>query len=306
MQQASREAQPSTLDVVARHSVMLKAAQAVNELAEPYRTTVLLRYLDELSIREISARTHATEAGVRKRLSRGLAKLRSQLGDRGVSGGDLCALLPIGSIPSTATASSFTGATNLGSLAVSTTMTKFVSVGVAAALGNRPLVHQHGFVFPAKIADTAAVAVPKEPEPPPPGATADTLSPTPASGHHGPTRGPVRSTEKGVVVTVVAVSDYDESVIREATVSVDGKNSRVLFTTGGNGSGSIELEWDDPGVTKQIQVSANGFFSKQANIEHANPHCVVRLAPRCSIRDLWTWRPPGVRFWAERGACLPS
>jgi len=74
---AETSADPS--DVVARNARLQRVAQAVMELAEPYRSTVLLRYLDELSTAEVARRTGTSEPTVRKRLERGLALLRARL-----------------------------------------------------------------------------------------------------------------------------------------------------------------------------------------------------------------------------------
>ncbi|MCC6408624.1 MAG: RNA polymerase sigma factor [Planctomycetes bacterium] len=68
-----------TAEVVERGWRQQRVAQAVLELAEPYRTTVLLRYLDELAIAEVARRTGVSEATTRQRLSRGLELLRARL-----------------------------------------------------------------------------------------------------------------------------------------------------------------------------------------------------------------------------------
>jgi RNA polymerase sigma factor (sigma-70 family) len=54
-------------------------AAAVRALDEPYRTAILLRYLDELPTAEVARRTAVPEATVRKRVERGLAMLRQRL-----------------------------------------------------------------------------------------------------------------------------------------------------------------------------------------------------------------------------------
>lgn len=82
---ASREAErarsdvDTPLDVVERSERQQRFVRAVHALAEPYRSTVLLRYLDELSTAEVARRTAADEALVRKRLSRALALLRADI-----------------------------------------------------------------------------------------------------------------------------------------------------------------------------------------------------------------------------------
>lgn len=76
---AREDIAPSTLDVVERNALVQRVSAAVMELGEPYRSTVLYRYLDGLDSREISERMEVGPATVRKRLSRGLAELRVRL-----------------------------------------------------------------------------------------------------------------------------------------------------------------------------------------------------------------------------------
>ena len=56
-----------------------RVADAVRALPEPYRSTLLYRYLDELPMRAVAERTGVPEATVRKRLERGLQLLRERL-----------------------------------------------------------------------------------------------------------------------------------------------------------------------------------------------------------------------------------
>lgn len=55
-------------------------SEAVHELPEPFRTVVVLRYFDELSIDEIAERLGVPRETVRSRQRRGLARLRDRLG----------------------------------------------------------------------------------------------------------------------------------------------------------------------------------------------------------------------------------
>lgn len=66
-------------DVVERSAQLEDLLHTVRGLAEPYRSTVLLRYMDGLTTSEVAARTSASEELVRKRLSRALARLRDGL-----------------------------------------------------------------------------------------------------------------------------------------------------------------------------------------------------------------------------------
>jgi RNA polymerase sigma-70 factor (ECF subfamily) len=61
--------------------VVRRVVEAVAALPEPYRTTVVLRFYDDLAVAEIAARMTVPEATVRTRLSRAFARLRAHLGE---------------------------------------------------------------------------------------------------------------------------------------------------------------------------------------------------------------------------------
>ncbi len=66
-------------DVVARAELIDRVAHAVFELPEPYRTTVLLRWFEDLPPRAIAKRLCIPVETVRTRLKRALAQLRASL-----------------------------------------------------------------------------------------------------------------------------------------------------------------------------------------------------------------------------------
>ncbi|MEM9803207.1 MAG: sigma-70 family RNA polymerase sigma factor [Planctomycetota bacterium] len=76
---ARDEALPSTLDVVERFSTQQAVGRAVLSLSEPYRRTVLLRYWEDLTLREIAERTGVAISTVDWRLRRGLDDVRASL-----------------------------------------------------------------------------------------------------------------------------------------------------------------------------------------------------------------------------------
>ncbi len=79
-QMAARpEASTPDSTVVERGAMHELVVRAVMELDEPFRSTVLLRYLDGLSAAQIAARRSESPALVRKRLERGLERLRARL-----------------------------------------------------------------------------------------------------------------------------------------------------------------------------------------------------------------------------------
>ncbi len=88
---------PGPDEVVARAEEQRRVAQAVLDLDEPYRSTLLLRFYDELTPQEIAARTTTPIETVRTRTRRGLARLRSRLDASHGGGGSAwgLALLPL-------------------------------------------------------------------------------------------------------------------------------------------------------------------------------------------------------------------
>lgn len=72
-------ASPAASEIVARGSLHQRVTQAVLELPEPYASTVLYRYLDELTTEQVAERMDTAPATVRKRLSRAVQMLRERL-----------------------------------------------------------------------------------------------------------------------------------------------------------------------------------------------------------------------------------
>jgi DUF4097 and DUF4098 domain-containing protein YvlB len=83
-------AAPDAPDVITRAETHRNVVQAVLALEEPYKSTLLLRFFDELSYDEIARRTGTTRATVNSRVTRGLEHLRRRL--EGNYGGDRHAL----------------------------------------------------------------------------------------------------------------------------------------------------------------------------------------------------------------------
>ncbi len=76
---ASAVAASSTAQALARAETLRLLANAVAELAEPYRRTIVLRFFEELTPAAIALREQCPEATVRTRLRRALEQLRTRL-----------------------------------------------------------------------------------------------------------------------------------------------------------------------------------------------------------------------------------
>jgi RNA polymerase sigma-70 factor (ECF subfamily) len=111
---AAARPERTTESAVERERLRRRVVDAVFDLREPYRTAVVLRYLEDLPPREIATRTNAPVETVRTRLKRALALLRTRFDDE--HGGDrrawCMALVPLVAYPSEAAA----GAGAAGSL----------------------------------------------------------------------------------------------------------------------------------------------------------------------------------------------
>ncbi len=66
-------------DLAEREQLLETVRAAVDALDEPYRTTIRLRFLEELGYTEIAARTGRPEATLRTHVMRGLSQLRERL-----------------------------------------------------------------------------------------------------------------------------------------------------------------------------------------------------------------------------------
>ncbi len=95
---AVRESLAATIDVVERAELQRELTRHVLALDEPYRTTVLLRFVDELPPRAVAERMCVPVETVRTRLRRALARLRESMGEER---GDAwrVALLPMVGLP---------------------------------------------------------------------------------------------------------------------------------------------------------------------------------------------------------------
>jgi len=77
---------PGADDPIERVELQRKLVEAVLALSEPYRSAVVLRHLEQLSIPEIAHRQSCTPEAARQRVARGLQQLRARL-DRAFDGG---------------------------------------------------------------------------------------------------------------------------------------------------------------------------------------------------------------------------
>jgi len=193
---AGREGRAARLEATAAEDVVERseAAEAVlaalRELEEPYRSTVLLRHMDGRSTAEIARLTAVTEELVRKRLSRGLARLRRRLERRFGSEFRPCLLVLAGPEPAA-------GLALAAKLALAAGLAGFALLGVRAQ-SVPPPVAAPVVVTDAREAPRAAaerVALESAPQP---GATRQPLAPAPSTDEQRATSAPVVRPLRGV------------------------------------------------------------------------------------------------------------
>lgn len=76
------EPAPATADVVATATAQRDVVDAVLALAEPLRTTMLLRYQQDLGYEDLAARLRVSVETIRSRIKRGLREVRAELDRR--------------------------------------------------------------------------------------------------------------------------------------------------------------------------------------------------------------------------------
>tara|TARA_R110002072_G_scaffold27804_2_gene90193 strand:- start:23533 stop:26124 length:2592 start_codon:yes stop_codon:yes gene_type:complete len=121
---------PPVSETVANVETHRDLANEVLRLAEPYRTTITLRYFEDLSIEAVAERMGVPKNTARSRLTRGLAQLRERLEQRfGQQAAWVAAVLPLARRQVGSTAGRVVLTTASGIL-----MKKFVAVALAATI----------------------------------------------------------------------------------------------------------------------------------------------------------------------------
>ncbi len=144
---ARPEGVPSSEEIAQREEIRRKVVEAVDKLEEPYGSAVILRYYEDLSVEEIARRLHVSNEAVKKRIQRGLAKLRARLDAEFHGNRDswCLALAPIAGIKlaqvSTAAVSASAVSTTVPSIISGTlAMSAKVKIGLTAAILIGPAV----------------------------------------------------------------------------------------------------------------------------------------------------------------------
>ncbi len=247
---------PTPEELLARGETQRLVIDAVLELAEPNRSTLLLRYYEGLSPKEIADRLDLSAGTVRVRLSRGAAQVRARLDE--VAGGDrsrwTSALLPL-ALPLAATGSQGSGdaagpgtsKTAVGGSAAGGGITMLVTATVLAAIGIFALLQDRQVaplesVLPLETARTPSLAIAT----PLPGATATRTHATEATALSVPasavesakaTTGPLRLMDRHTSGPAAHVRFSEPWAER----SDDPDEDAPVWETDGNGLATIPL-----------------------------------------------------------------
>jgi RNA polymerase sigma factor (sigma-70 family) len=122
-----RAAYPSPAETASRLESQRRVVEAVHRLGEPYRSAIVLRFLDDVSTRDIAERAGVPFETVRTRLKRGLALMRADLA-RDRTDWRSGVLLLAGLTPSVSVGVTVSGAAVIGGAVI---MSKKVLVAVA-------------------------------------------------------------------------------------------------------------------------------------------------------------------------------
>jgi RNA polymerase sigma-70 factor (ECF subfamily) len=160
--------EPAALDVVEKAETHRNVVLAVLALEEPYRSTLLMRFFEQLSYDEIARKTGVTRAAVNSRITRGLGELRVRLentygGDRRALG---LALLPLAKLPTgvAATTTTFLGLKTMH-LAIGTAAATLLAATVSVSVfggGREPREPAVSSLDPTTPAEASEPLAPSE------------------------------------------------------------------------------------------------------------------------------------------------
>ena len=249
--------QPPAADVVARGESHRLVVEAVLELREPLRSTILMRYFDGLSTAQIAERTGTSAGAIRTRHSRAMALLRDDLDRR--HGADartwLAALISL-TRPDSASSSSFPPlalpvVTAGGSLLMSTkTLLATPTIVPALVLAGLWVYSERALRTPSRASLPRAVQ-----ETAAPGSVAAIASPTsrqvlPASAQTTPSAAPHRADNPSALDPAPdhvrgRVIDLASQPIGGVTVELRPSHGGSGLTTTSENDGSFEIPIDE-------------------------------------------------------------
>lgn len=245
---ARHEPEGSASDSLERLEAQRVLVEALAELAEPYRTTLMRRYFDGWTAADIARDDGIPAATVRWRIARGLADLRARLerryGDRSAF---VVAFLPLtrAPMPSVAAAATAGGATWIGILAMNTATRASIAAIVL-------LTASLGVWFALDVRDVAA--------PPTPVSAASAQLLVPAPGVEDPAAHELAPSTDGVARTEVpapVATKPAESAAVDESVLLEGR----FVDESGRGIGGVRIVQPLATNGAVVESDAHGGFA---------------------------------------------
>ncbi|MDH3591035.1 MAG: sigma-70 family RNA polymerase sigma factor, partial [Planctomycetota bacterium] len=267
---ARTEALPSTAAVVAQLEVQRNVVAAVMTLEEPYRSTIVHRFLHDRSPREIAEASGVPLKTVESRITRALKQLRARLDDDHGRSAWTVALLPL-AWPGKAAAATTTSVLVTGGVVSMKLKWAAVVVAVVAAGGGVWALREGRGRGVAKRAVRASESpierpgtrdVPEDPEAQAPFEPQDAGAPAAPAWAEGRYSATIRTTD-------------GRPVPPATTVSLGGKAVRTVKPDAGGVFSFDEL----PAGSYELEIEAEGYASEYASfhISKAFSHHANRL-----------------------------
>jgi RNA polymerase sigma-70 factor (ECF subfamily) len=315
---SSREAAAPAVDTVGRLETQRAVVDAVLALGEPYRTTLVRRYFDELRPVEIARREGVPEGTVRTRIRRGLEQVRRRL-DAGSEGGRkawVLALLPF--LPKRAAAAA--GAGIGGAILMSAKLKIAVGVVVLAALA-AGLSQVSPLPDPPPPRTEALPGAPPAPEEPAPPASAEAgVSAREATAPDGPADAPPTAGAWKLSVTVLdstgrpvkgaRVARLDDRGVpsgevetgEEGVATLPCAGREAVAVTGVEGHAPVRLEglMPDGKGESEVTVRLDRGSSIRGVLLGAEGGPIRGAGIRTRPLEDWPWLGEWRRYWVGR------
>lgn len=280
---------PSPEALAERAELQRQLATYLTELQEPYRSTVLLRYFEDLEPSEIARRLGIPPGTVRWRLKQGLDELRARF-DRANGSSRRAWLVPMGGFLHSKSPPSVVAASNASSTLVKAVLMKvtakavLVIVAVFLALLGALLVHRHSNRIPVAASQNGKQERtidegnrPRRVQPIElPTATVASAKPVAGRGGFG---GRVLSSATGQPIRGAALTFLVSGAAISAQTDAAGK-----YDIASNAVGTYEL----------TSATADGYLSFQPEFGHSP--VLVSTIPGVHIDDVTIFLSPSLRI----------
>lgn len=280
---ARPEALPATDELVQRAELQARVAEALVGLPEPYRSTLLLRYFEELDAAEIARRRGIPAATVRSQLARGLARMRVVLDERQPGGRAAWMGVVVGWLGD---ASESAAATSVSGLSVVGGMLAMKAMLVAAAIAS-------GCLFWWLLASSPGA----KDEPPGLSNARSERAPREEHATEGASASAAAEERASVLVRATAQGEATQGArdpgTGAAAIALARVEARIVSSSGAPLAGA-SLELEDPPL--RAEADAGGRVALELELAgEARAVAMVARAPGFAARRIETRLAPGSR-----------